>query len=78
MPLTMADHVWVKHEPNVKPSERMTRRSDARDDDPMFLVRSLKKLEQTRIDQYYLRVFGWRQQLTPAGVVGRMLACSGE
>lgn len=52
MPITTADHVWVKHEPDFKPSERMVRRSDARDDDPMFLVRSLRKLEQPRIEHY--------------------------
>lgn len=52
MPITPAEHVWVKHEPDFKPSERMVRRSEARDDDPMFLVRSLKKLEQPRIEHY--------------------------
>lgn len=52
MPITAADHVWVNHEPDFKPSERMVRRSDARDDEPMFLVRSLKKLEQARIEHY--------------------------
>lgn len=49
MPITVAEHVWVKHEPDFKPSERMVRASDARDDRTMFLVRSLKKLEQQRI-----------------------------
>jgi hypothetical protein len=50
MPITTAEHVWVKREPDFKPSERMVRRSEARDDDPMFLVRSLRKLEQPRIE----------------------------
>ena len=49
MPITVSDHVWVKHEPDFKPSERMVRTSDARDDRPMFLVRSLKRLEEQRI-----------------------------
>lgn len=49
MPITVAEHVWVKHERDFKPSERMVRSSDARDDRPMFLVRSLKKLEEQRI-----------------------------
>ena len=49
MPITAAEHVWVKHEHDFKPSERMVRSSDARDDRPMFLVRSLKKLEEQRI-----------------------------
>ena len=52
MPITTADHVWVKHEPDFRPSERMVRRSDARDDEPMFLVRSLQKLEEARIEHY--------------------------
>lgn len=49
MPITIAEHVWVKHERDFKPSERMVRSSDARDDRPMFLVRSLKRLEEQRI-----------------------------
>lgn len=49
MPITVSDHVWVKHEPDFKPSERMVRASDARDDRTMYLVRSLKKLEEQRI-----------------------------
>jgi hypothetical protein len=48
-PITVSDHVWVKHEPDFKPSERMVRSSDARDDRVLFLVRSLKTLEQQRI-----------------------------
>jgi hypothetical protein len=50
MPITVSEHVWVKHEPDFKPSERMVRPSDARDDRPMFLVRSLSKLEEQRIE----------------------------
>lgn len=49
MPITVADHVWVKHEPDFKPSERMVRASDARDDRVMYLVRDLKKLQEQRI-----------------------------
>ncbi len=49
MPITVSEHVWVKHEPDFRPSERMARTSDARDDRPMFLVRSLRKLEEQRI-----------------------------
>jgi hypothetical protein len=49
MPITISENVWVKHEPDFKPSVRMVRPSDARDDRPMFLVRSLKTLEQQRI-----------------------------
>ena len=49
MPITVSDHVWVKHEPDFKPSERMVRASDARDDRLMYLVRSLKSLEEQRI-----------------------------
>jgi len=49
MPITVSDHVWIKHEPTFKPSERMVRASDARDDRTMYLVRSLKKLEEQRI-----------------------------
>jgi hypothetical protein len=49
MPITVSEHVWVKHEPDFKPSERMVRTSDARDDRPIFLVRSLRKLEEQRI-----------------------------
>ena len=50
MPITVSEHVWVKHEPSFKPSEHMTRQSDARDDQVMFLVRSLNKLKQEKID----------------------------
>jgi hypothetical protein len=50
MPITVSERVWVKHENDFKPSEHMTRQSDAHDDRPMFLVRSLKKLEQERIE----------------------------
>jgi hypothetical protein len=49
MPITVSDHVWVKHESDFKPSERMARASDADNDRPMFLVRSLRKLEDQRI-----------------------------
>ena len=49
MPIAVSEHVWVKHEPDFKPSERMVRPSDARDDRPMFLVRSLTKLQEQRI-----------------------------
>lgn len=49
-PITISEHVWVKQEPEFKPSERMARPSDARDDQPMFLVRSLEKLERPRIE----------------------------
>src|SRR5215469_1383231 len=49
-PITVSEHVWVKQEPEFKPSERMVRQADARDDRPMFLVRSLNKLEQQRIE----------------------------
>jgi hypothetical protein len=49
-PITIAEHVWVKHERDFKPSERMVRSSDARDERPMFLVRSLRKLEEPRIE----------------------------
>lgn len=50
MPITVSEHVWVKHEPAFKPSEHMVRQPEARDDQPMFLVRSLKKLQQERIE----------------------------
>ena len=50
MPITVSEHVWVKHEPDFKPSERMVRPSEARDDRPMFLVRSLRRLEEQRIE----------------------------
>jgi hypothetical protein len=50
MPITVSERVWAKHEADFKPSERMTRQSDAHDDRPMFLVRSLNKLEQERIE----------------------------
>ena len=49
MPITVSEHVWVKRERDFKPSERMVRASEARDDRPMFLVRSLKSLEEQRI-----------------------------
>jgi hypothetical protein len=49
MPITVLEHVWVKQEPDFKPSERMMRASDARDDRPIFLVRSLNILEAQRI-----------------------------
>jgi len=48
-PITVAEHVWVKHEPDFKPSERMVRAFDARDDRPLFLVRPLDRLEVPRI-----------------------------
>jgi hypothetical protein len=48
-PITISDHVWIKHERDFKPSERMVRSSDARDDRPMFLVRGLKQLQEHRI-----------------------------
>jgi hypothetical protein len=51
MPITVSEHVWVKHERDFKPSERMVRSSDARDDHPMFLVRSLRELEEQRIQR---------------------------
>ena len=50
MPITVSEHLWVKHEPDFRPSQRMVRSSDARDDRPMFLVRSLRKLEEQRIE----------------------------
>lgn len=50
MPITVSEHVWVKHEPSFKPSEHMTRPSDARDDRVMFLVRNLRKLQQEKIE----------------------------
>jgi hypothetical protein len=49
MPITVSEHVWVKHEPDFKPSERMARTTDARDDRLMFLVRSLETLQKQRI-----------------------------
>ena len=49
MPITVSEHVWVKHEPDFKPSERMVRSSGARDDRAMFLVRSLRKLQEPQI-----------------------------
>lgn len=49
-PITVLEHVWVKQESEFKPSERMARLADARDDRPMFLVRSLEKLERQRIE----------------------------
>jgi hypothetical protein len=50
MPITVSEHVWVKHEADFKASEHMMRQSEARDDEPMFLVRSLRKLQQNRIE----------------------------
>jgi len=50
MPITVSEHVWVKHEPGFKPSEHMTRQSDARDDRTNYLVRSLKTLQQEKIE----------------------------
>jgi hypothetical protein len=50
MPITVSEHVWVKHEPSFKASEHMVRQSEARDDQTMFLVRSLRKLEQEKIE----------------------------
>jgi hypothetical protein len=50
VPITISEHVWVKHEPDFKASEHMIRPSESRDDQPMFLVRSLRKLEQNRIE----------------------------
>ncbi len=50
MPITISEHVWVKHEPDFKVSEHMMRRSESHHDQPMFLVRSLRKLEQNRIE----------------------------
>jgi len=49
MPITISEHVWVKHETDFKPSERMVRPSDARDDRVMYLVRSLETLQRQRI-----------------------------
>jgi hypothetical protein len=49
MPISVSEHVWVKHERDFKPSERMVRPSEARDDRRMYLVRSLKRLEEQRI-----------------------------
>jgi hypothetical protein len=50
MPITVSEHVWVKHEPDFKASEHMVRQSETRDDQPMFLVRSLRKLQQEQIE----------------------------
>ena len=50
MPITVSEHVWVKHEPDFKPSEHMTRQSDAHDDRTNYLVRSLKTLQQEKIE----------------------------
>jgi hypothetical protein len=50
VPILDSENVWVKHEVDFKPSQRMARASDARDDRPDFLVRSLKKLQEQRID----------------------------
>ncbi|HET9377720.1 MAG TPA: hypothetical protein VFO40_22295 [Chthoniobacterales bacterium] len=49
MPITRSEHVWIAHEPDFKPSQRMVRASEARDDRPMFLVRNLERLQQPRI-----------------------------
>jgi hypothetical protein len=46
MPTTRSEHVWVSHDPQYKLSEHM---QDASDDKPMFMVRSLNKLLQQRI-----------------------------
>lgn len=50
MPITVLEHLWVKHERDFRPSQRMVRASDARDDRPMFLVRSLRRLQEERIE----------------------------
>lgn len=52
MPITRSERMWIAHEPDFKPSERMVRRSEARDDRPMFLVRNLEKLQQPRISHF--------------------------
>jgi hypothetical protein len=46
MPTTRSEHVWVSHDPQYKVSEHM---QGASDDRPMFMVRSLNKLLQQRI-----------------------------
>src|SRR5258708_5152277 len=46
MPTTRLEHVWVTHDPQYKLSEHM---QGARDDQSMFMVRSLRKLQQPQI-----------------------------
>jgi hypothetical protein len=46
MPTTRSEHVWVSHDPQYKMSAHM---QDASDDQPMFMVRSLNRLLQRRI-----------------------------
>jgi len=46
MPTTRSEHVWVTHDPQYKLSEHM---QGARDDQSMFMVRSLRKLQQPQI-----------------------------
>jgi len=46
MPTTRSEHVWVTHDPQYKLSEHM---QDARDDRPMFMVRSRRQLQQPEI-----------------------------
>jgi hypothetical protein len=46
MPTTRSEHVWVTHDPQYKLSEHM---QGALDDQPMFMVRSLRKLLQQQI-----------------------------
>jgi hypothetical protein len=46
MPTTRSEHVWVLRDPHYKLSEHM---QGASDDQPMFMVRSLSKLLQQRI-----------------------------
>jgi hypothetical protein len=45
-PTTRSEHVWVTHDPQYKLSEHMQGASDGK---PMFMVRSLSKLLQQRI-----------------------------
>lgn len=45
-PATRSEHVWVKHDPQYKLSEHLLGASDGQ---PMFMVRSLNKLLQQRI-----------------------------
>lgn len=46
IPIIRSEHVWVTHDPQYKLSEHMPGASDSR---PMFMVRSLSKLLQPRI-----------------------------
>ncbi|HEY2352481.1 MAG TPA: hypothetical protein VGH83_08205 [Candidatus Acidoferrum sp.] len=46
MPTTRSEHVWVAHDPQYNLSEHM---QGAPDDQPMFMVRSLNRLLQQRI-----------------------------